>query len=133
MVKEIVVTESLSPEMVETGEKLLHLLDEAKFDVSAALWFYFSDVNAWRLLIASPKVKIEGPRKAYKKVQSVVSKMLETPKVGIQNIAVVDSRDPLIHLLRGALRSGAAISGIRFSKNTINGHFIEDAYIYRLK
>jgi SAM-dependent methyltransferase len=30
-----------------------------------------------------------------------------------------------------ALRTGDGISGIRFSKNTSNGHFIEDRYIHR--
>jgi hypothetical protein len=53
-------------------------------------------------------------------------------KVGIQNISVVDTQEPFISLLLGAIRTGEGISGIRFSRNTINGTFVEDTYIYRL-
>ena len=132
MVEEVVVIESLSPKMIEAGEELVRLLDQIHFDVRAALWLYVSEVGTWRLIIASPDVKRGGPRKTYKKVQSVLSKMQDRPRVGLENISVVDSHDPLVSLLRTALKTGPHISGIRFSRNTINGHFIEDAYIYRL-
>jgi hypothetical protein len=40
---------------------------------------------------------------------------------------------PLVDLLSMAIQTAAdAVAGVRFSNNTINGHLIPDAYIYRL-
>lgn len=132
MVEEVVVTESLSSKMIEAGAELVRRLDQMHFDVRSALWLYVSEVGTWRLIIASPEVKRGGPRNAYKKVQSALGEIQNEPKVGLEHISVVDSHDPLVSLLRTALTTGPRISGVRFSRNTINGHFIEDAYIYRV-
>jgi hypothetical protein len=71
--------------------------------------------------------------KSYKNVQSVIARMPEDmPKIPLKDISVVDSNDQLISLLRTAIKTNDGISGIRFSRNTINLNYIEDAYIYRL-
>jgi hypothetical protein len=53
-------------------------------------------------------------------------------KVSLKDISVVDSRDPLISLLKATVRTGTSISGIRLSDNVINGITIDEAYIYRV-
>jgi len=133
MVAEVVVKESLSSEMISAGAELTRRLDEARFIVSASLWFYIPEINTWRFIIGTPEVRTNGPKKAYKQVQSVVSKMPEDqPKILLKDITVIDSNDPLVALLRIAIRTGDGISGIRFTHNAINGVVIEDAYIYRI-
>jgi len=128
-----VVKESLSSEMISAGAELTRRLDEARFNVSASLWFYIPEANAWRFIIGSPEVRINGPKKAYRQVQTVVSKMPEDqPKISLKDITAVDSNDPLISLLRIAIKTGEGINGIRFTHNAINGVLIEDAYIYRI-
>lgn len=133
MAEEVVVTHILSEEMIGAGAGLVDHLDKAHFPVHAALWLYRAEAERWRLLIATPGVKSVGPRKAYTRVRSILSMTPEgEPRLGTQNISIVDVQDPLISLLRRAIRTGEGISGIRFSRNTINGTFVEDAYIYRL-
>ena len=133
MVTEMVVKESLSGEMISAGAELTRCLDDAKFLVSASLWYYMSDTNVWRLIIASPKVEVLGIKKAYKQIQSVIFKMPEDkPKISLKDITVIDPKDPLVSLLRVAIKTGDGISGMRFSQNIINGVLIEDTYIYRL-
>ncbi len=44
----------------------------------------------------------------------------------------MDADADLVRLLRVALKTGGGLSRIRFSKNVINGHFIDDALIYRV-
>ena len=132
MVTEMVVKESLSNEMISAGAELTRRLDQMNFIVSASLWFYLSEINSWRLIIASPEVRVNGPKKAYKQIQSAIAKMPENqPKIALKDISVVDSQDSLISLLRMFGRV-EGISGVRFSNNVINGVPIEDAYIYRL-
>src|SRR5438552_11594927 len=133
MVTEMVVKESLSNEMISAGSELTRRLDESTFLVSAAFWLYETDSNAWRFIIGSPEVRNRGLKAAYKQVQSVVAAIPEgQPKISLKDISVVDSNDPLVSLMRVAIKTGNGISGIRFSRNMINGVLIEDAYIYRI-
>lgn len=52
--------------------------------------------------------------------------------VSLNDVGVTDTSSTLVNLLRTAISTGDGISGIRFSRNTINGTFIEDSYIYRI-
>lgn len=133
MATEVVVKPLLSDEIISAGAELTRRLDDARFIVSASLWLFTSETEGWRFVIASPEVRTRGPRWAYKQVQAVVSKMPNArDRIPLKDIAVIDSNDPLIKLLRVAIRTGGGISGIRFTKNVINSTPIEDAYIYRM-
>jgi hypothetical protein len=131
MAEEVVVRNVLSDDMVKAGANIIQQLDRAKFTIDAAFWLHLPDSNQWRLVLASPEVGVHGPKKGYKRVQSALTKMLE-PRLSLQDISMMDSIDPLVLLLKNAIRTGPGISGIRFTRNTINGVLIDDAYIYRL-
>ncbi|MBI3325977.1 MAG: hypothetical protein HYZ81_04640 [Nitrospinae bacterium] len=125
----VMTKETLTKEMIQAGAELTRRLDAAGLVVSASFWLYIPEANLWRLLIVSPEVSTAGPKKVYQKIQSVLPQI---PEIALQDISVVEQTNPLVSLLRTAVRTGEGISGIRFSKNTINGHFIEDVYIYRM-
>ncbi len=85
------------------------------------------------MIIANPRIDVDGPARSYKKIQSVISQMPEDrPKIHLKDITVIDSKDPLLSLLRKVSKTGKGISGHRVSRNAINGVWIEDAYIYRM-
>jgi hypothetical protein len=133
MATEVVVKESLSSEKITAGAELTRLLDAANFPVTASFWFYFSETNVWKLVIASPRIKDNGPKEAYERIQAVIASIPDNGlKISLRDVVVLDSTDSLVSLLRIAIVTGPGISGIRFSQNGINGVFIEDAYIYRL-
>jgi hypothetical protein len=117
---------------IKAGEALLSKLDEIEFDVKAALWFYVQDSEEWRLIIASPIVDKDGPKKAYEKVQLQLQGLNGRYELSLRNISLVSPGDKLIKALESVIRTGKSISHIRFTRNVINGLFIEDAYIYRL-
>jgi hypothetical protein len=120
--------------MISAGEELTRRLDKARLIVSASLWLYNADTNSWRLIIGSPEVRTLGPKRAYKQVQSVISKMpLDRPRIPLKDITVIDSNDPLLNLLRIAIKTGDGVSNVRLTRNVINGTLIEDAYIYRIR
>ena len=125
------VRTTLVKEWIEAGEKLTQALDDAKFEVVASLWFYDPDTDEWRLIIASPLVDREGPLHAYREIQKALG-ALQQKYVSLSDISAVSPNHDLIKLLRIALKTGAGISGIRFTRNRINDQFIEDSYIYRL-
>lgn len=120
----------LSQELRAAGEELVRELDRKRFLVKAAFWFFLADRGEWRFVIATPTLRLDGPKKLYKQIQSVLTKT-KSP-VSLSAIALLDTKDPLITLFSSTIRTGDGISGIQFTRNTINGHFIDDAYIYRM-
>jgi hypothetical protein len=133
MAEEAVVKENLTREMIQAGGDLIRRLDDARLEINAALWLYLPDSNLWRLVIASSAVREDGPKKVYQKIQSILSEIAGNDiAIRLKDISAVKDNDGLILLLRTDLSIKDRISGLRVSRNTINGHFIEDAYIYRM-
>jgi hypothetical protein len=133
MDKELVVREVLSEQMIGAGAKLIERLDQSESNVQAALWLFLPEEKIWKLMIISPLVKTDGPRSFYKHILDANKKADESESIiSLNDVGVADTSIPLISLLRIAISTGGGIDGIRFSKNTINGVFIEDAYIYRI-
>ena len=131
MAQKLVVTESLTNEMIEAGADLVRRLDASPIEIRACLWHFLPEPNVWRLIIASPEVAKYGPRKVYRKIQDVLSDIPEEgPSIGLTDISAVAHDNSLISLLRKAIKTGNGVSGIRFSRNVIDGQYIEDTYIY---
>jgi hypothetical protein len=117
---------------IKDGESLIRALDRSQFTLSGALWFYFPKAEEWRLMLVSPLVDKIGPQKSYRIIQSVIEDFPSSFGISIINISVISPKSKLIQLLRMAIHTGPGISEIRFSRNTIDNVFIEDALIYRL-
>ncbi len=94
------------------------------------LWLYSSETGMWRLLLATPLVDTEGPAETYRRVQSALA------DIGLAdllpNVSVVSPRSPFIRTLRRVFRTGPGIASIRLTGSTINGTYIEDAFVYRV-
>jgi hypothetical protein len=115
----------------QAGRRLLQELDKRHFPIDAALWLYRPEEDDWRLMLATPLVDEFGPSEGYRRLQRVVQKVPGT-RLSLSNVELASPEDPFITLLRSAISTGPGIHGVRFSRNSINGVFIEDAYIYRL-
>lgn len=97
---------------IEDGRKLVEALDQAGFQVRAALWFYFSEAGQWRLVVASPLVDQLGPINAYTSVQSVLRNLTSTNSnaqdynsastfgISLQDISVVSPKHELVKHLK---------------------------------
>lgn len=118
--------------LIKGGEHLLKRLDESNVTIDAALWFYFSDIQSWKLLLSLPDHIKHGPKSAYQAVQSAITELKEDLPFSLEDIGISKPEAPIFKLMRVAIKTGNGISGIRFSNNVINGQLVEDAYIYRL-
>ena len=130
MAEDAIVKEQLTDEMIEAGARLTAQLDEAGVPIVAALWLFQPEINEWRLLFASPEVRTQGPRAVYAKVREAVDSVAG-PRLPLSNIGLMDTEDELVRQLNKAMQTGPGIARIRFSRNVIEGHFIDDALIYR--
>lgn len=132
MAKDVLVTESLSEQMIGAGAKLVERLDADNSEVKSSFWLLSPEERLWKFIVASPLVASEGPKNFYKRIISANQRAdLEEWVISLNDIGVTGTDNHIVQLMRVAIGTGAGISGIRFSRNTINGHFIEDAYIYR--
>lgn len=132
MAENTVVKEQLTEVMIETGALLTQKLDELRLPVTVATWFFMPDINEWRLLFASPLVATEGPREMYKHIKAALDSLgPASASVPLSSIGLIDGNHFIVQMLKSALHTGPGVARIRFSKNVINGHFIDDALIYR--
>ena len=133
MAENAVVKDQLTDAMVEAGAVLTRKLDESGMPTSAALWMFNPEINEWRLLFASPEVSAQGPRQVYERIRVALEELGD--KAAAAPLSVIGLLDPnaeLVQLLRIAIRRESGVGRIRFSKNVINGRFIDDALIYRV-
>jgi hypothetical protein len=129
-----VVKDQLTDAMVEAGAELTRKLDESGMLTSAALWLFMPEINEWRLLFTSPEVSAQGPRKVYERIRVALEELGDKASAAplCNRFATLDPNAELVQLLKIAIRTGPEVGRIRFSKNVINGHFIDDALIYRV-
>lgn len=133
MAQDSVVKEQLTEPMIRAGAELTRKLDELRWPLLASLWLYISESNQWKLILASPLVASDGPKKSYETIQDALATIQAAEgAVSLSDIGVMEPENSLITLLRVAIRTDPTVGGIRFTRNVINGHFIEDAYIYRM-
>lgn len=126
------VKEQLTGPMIDAGEWLTRKLDETGLPVTTALWFFDSELNEWRLLFASPEVGTKGSIEVYRRIQRAIDQLGDhASMVPLSVVGVLDTDSDLASLLRKGIHTGPGVSRIRFSRNVINGHFIDDALIYR--
>lgn len=118
---------------IEEGKRLLLALDSAGFQALAALWFYVAEDEEWRFMVASPVIDEQGPRKSYAFIQKTLAGLSRPSEIQLKQISVLSPSHDLVRLLKVAIRTTPGVSGIRFTRNTINNVFIEDAYIYRMQ
>ena len=117
---------------INEGKKLIEAIDEAGITLQAALWFYLSESDEWRFMIALPVIDQTGPKKTYKIIQSILSKM-EPLGISLKDISIVSPNHNLIKVLKMVISTGPGIQGIRMKRNMVNNIFIEDIYIYRIQ
>ncbi len=119
---------------MQEGAALIAKLDADGVAPDAALWFYFADIGAWKLLLGETKVGANGPREVYRAVQKALHSLRnEVAHLSLEDVTVAKPDAPLFKVLRQAITTGSGIGGMRFRRNVINGTMIDDAYIYRLK
>lgn len=133
MAENTVVKEQLNEEMIEAGARLTAKLDEMGLPIAAAMWSFLSEINEWRLLFASPELSTAGPRDVYKKIEETRQALgKDAEAVPLSVIGLIDVDHQLVQLFRTVVKTGSGVARLRFSRNVINGHFIEDVLAYRI-
>src|SRR2546426_8961528 len=110
MAQDSVVKDQLTEAMIRAGAELTRKLDELGWPVLASLWLYLSDGNHWKLILASPRVASDGPKRSYEIIQAaLIAIPAAEGTIALSDIGVIDPNNPLIVLLRGAVSTGPTV------------------------
>jgi hypothetical protein len=116
---------------IEAGQELVRLLDETGFPVTAAAWIYFPDVEEWRLIIRSPKAARNLQEAFLEIARAMDAKGDLRNRLDLARVKLVPPSDRMLEAMGKAVRI-SGLSTVRFSRNVVNGIYIDDALIYRL-
>ena len=123
------VAKTLVTHDIDGGRLLFERLEADKVAITAALWLYDPDGDRYRLYIATPEYETSGPLDAYRVVRESLDKLPADLAPELVDVNVVSPSDPIIQAIRKLVRL-STIGGVRFSRNNVNGIYIEDAWIY---
>lgn len=124
-------TKTLVSDDANLGRTVLDALDKSEIRVLAAFWLYYGDTGAGKLWIATPEAGINLQDAYVEVAQALVAFGPPAEDFDLSRIKLVTPGDPMVRALNAAIRVEGT-SQVRFSKNVINGIYIEDAIIYRL-
>jgi hypothetical protein len=130
MAEETLVKENLTSKMIRGGEDLVKALDKSGWQPTSAFWLFNPEQNRWRLILGLPQVDSHGPRQAYDFIIKLLHSM-ETPDIDLHDVSARSPNERLVKLVSSAIKTEPGTNGFRYTRNTIDGKYIEDAYIYR--
>jgi len=133
MAESMVVKEYLTPEMIESGAKLITRLDEMGLPIVAAFLSWNPESNDWRLRIATPDRDAVGPQDPYRKIgearEALGEEVAAIPMFGVRLAGV---NDTTVRALRKKVPTDPKVlSRIRLRKSALDGHYIDDVLVYR--
>lgn len=133
MAKEFYVGKVMTNDLITLGKQFLQRLETVhKIPITAAFWYYSSEPERWRLVIVTPLVATEGLKKVYLKLLDILDADKQNGyTLPWDCLSLTDENDLYVSLLR-TLPYSDQILEERLSGVSINGHYVEDAYIYSL-
>jgi hypothetical protein len=122
----------ISSKDMDFGRKIWHKLRTVQaFPVKGAFWLFQSELNEWRLLIATPLFDEIGPKKAYSQLWEITQGMhADTDQV--LRIVLISPSFPLYQALRTVFGKTKSVEGARLGNTQVGGMYIDDAYLYEI-
>ena len=126
------VEADLTKELIDAGARLVKKLDERGLAPDAAFWLYTPEEQTWKLMLVEAKLAKKGPKAAYAKIQKILAKFShELENIKLDDLVLERPDARIVELIGMVVRTGPAISGIRFKNNVVDGTLIDDAFVYR--
>jgi hypothetical protein len=125
---------TLVESQISDAIRLIEKLDADGNSPSLAAWYFYDDVDEWRLLIAGPTYDALLPKQeaiAYRILFEAMTS-LSLSSLSISDLKLVGTKSPLPQALRYILRTGpTVIVRAYFANTTVNGIFMKEMIILR--
>jgi hypothetical protein len=116
---------------METGSKILQILDDAGLQVKVALWAILPEYEEWRLVLFSRKFDLAGIREAFGLLHTALN-AAAFPVELTPSIVILRATDSLIRDLRKEYGKSTVVPGTHVGGRMLGDRFVEDAYAYRI-
>jgi hypothetical protein len=126
--------EALVESSVTDSVKLVEQLDKQGDTPSNVLWYFFSDAEVWRLLVAGRPFDSLLPKdesRAYQKVAAAIGSAGLT-SLSIADVKLVRTDDPVLVATKFVIKT--PVDGVvraHFRDNTFNGIFVKEMLVLR--
>jgi hypothetical protein len=126
--------EALVESLVADSVRLVEQLDKQGIPPSNVLWYFFSDAEEWRLLVAGPLFDSLLPKdesQAYQRLAGAIGDA-NLHSLTIADVKLVRTNDPV--LLATKLVINTPSNGVvraHFRDNTLNGIFVKEMLVLR--
>ncbi len=116
--------------MINAGERLLEDIGNSDLGIVGAFWLFFAEAGEWRLVLVSPRVDRDGPRKLYEELAHRIYKDSDR-LYGLQlrNFAFFSPTDTPVMAIAGA-NLIHDLEGKRMGKAYFGGTYVGDIYVY---
>jgi len=126
--------EALVESSVTDSVKLVAELDKQGDTPSNVVWYYFSDAEVWRLLVAGKAFDALLPRdesQAYQKISRAIGNAMLT-SLSIADVKLVRTDDSLLVATKFVIKTPAhGVVRAHFRDNTFNGIFVKEMLVLR--
>lgn len=114
--------------------KFLEALDASGASPTVAVWYFYEDIEEWRLIVAGPTYDALLPKQeplAYRKLAEALS-ALSIASVSVSDLKLLKTSSPLVKALQFLVRTPPnAATRAHFSNTTLNGIFMKEMIIMR--
>jgi hypothetical protein len=113
---------------------LVKALDARNASPTFALWYYYTDIEAWRLLIAGPPFDKLIPKSEAAAYRIIIDAISTHPvsSVSATDVKLVKTESSLPRTVGILIVTPPdALAGVHFTDNYINGIFIKEMYVIR--
>lgn len=125
-------------EKIQEGAHLLRAMQHKGVMPKAAMWFYDSDAETWKLIVASEKLD-EDYLSSYRILGGIIRE-LGLKNLNVSEVQLTKTSDPLIQGIASMqeIERTAPIDFVksrasniyRMTKSRINGIYVDDALVY---
>ena len=125
---------TLVESQIDDSIRLIQKLDTDGNSPSLVLWYFYDDLDEWRLLVAGPVFDALLPKREHIAYGMLVEAMtsISPSYLSISYLKLVVTNSPLAISLHSLIRTpSTGISRAYFSNTTLNGIFIKDMVILR--
>jgi hypothetical protein len=117
--------------------ELVRRLDKGGLSPTSAVWYYYSDTDEWRLLIAGSAFDGLLPRDealAYQKIAEILGDPAQQAlgSIGIADVKVVRTDDAIVRILRSLVKTSQnGLVRAHFTNTRINSVFVAEMFVLR--
>jgi len=126
--------EALVESSVGDSVKLVEELDRQGDTPTNVLWYFFSDAEVWRLLVAGRTFDTLLPRdesQAYQKIARAI-RSANLTSLSIADVKLVRTDDSLLTATKFVIKTPAnGVVRAHFRDNTFNGVFVKEMLVLR--